>query len=65
MSWNCSDNVYNTITTHIARQIIDANSPTSLEFVEFIDLNGCHFNVKHAPRLRIVIDLKNGGAGRS
>lgn len=62
MSWDCN-NACHVITTNIARQIIDANSPLTLPFVEFTDLNGSHFhvNVSDAPCLKIVIDLKDGG----
>lgn len=62
MSWSC-DNTCHVITTSMARQIIAANSPSTLPFVEFTDLDGSPFyiNVSDAPCLKIVIDLKDNG----
>lgn len=62
MSWCCS-NTCHVITTNSARQIIRANSPLTLPFVEFTDLDGSrfHVDVSDAPCLKIVIDLKDDG----
>ena len=62
MSWNCN-NTCHIITTDIARQIIAANSPSTLAFVQFTDVDGSTFrvNTSDSPCLKIVIDLKDEG----
>jgi hypothetical protein len=62
VAWNCN-NACHVITTDIARQIIAANSPSTLPVVKFTDIDGSVFRVtvSDAPCLKIVLDLKDGG----